>query len=168
VGFLIATAAVIFVWFYLWRTVPGYEQRMSGQAPFFARFGGIRSERAAVRGMLISGALAGLAGAIEVLGVNRQIVAGFSSGLGFDGVLVAILGQAHPIGVFLVAMWFAGIRLGSQIGLQITTNIPRELGGGILALIILFVSARSLFSDIINLFRNSFGAGRGIPKEDKA
>ncbi|MCC7163368.1 MAG: ABC transporter permease [Anaerolineae bacterium] len=168
VGFLIAVAATIFVWFFLWRTVPGYEQRMSGQAPFFARFGGIRSERAAIRGMLISGALAGLAGAIEVLGVNRQIVAGFSSGLGFDGVLVAILGQAHPLGVFLVAILFAGIRLGSQIGLQITTNIPRELGGGILALIILFVSARSLFGDVINLFRNSFGTGRGIPKEDKA
>jgi simple sugar transport system permease protein len=167
-GFLIAVAATIFVWFFLWRTVPGYEQRMSGQAPFFARYGGIRSARAAIRGMLISGALAGLAGGIEVLGVNRQIVAGFSSGLGFDGVLVAILGQAHPLGVFLVAILFAGIRLGAQIGLQITTNIPRELGGGILALIILFVSARALFGDIINLFRNSFGAGRGIPKEDKA
>src|SRR5581483_7302363 len=168
VGFLIAVAAVIFVWFYLWRTVPGYEQRMSGQAPFFARYGGIRSERAAIRGMLISGALAGLAGGIEVLGVNRQIVAGFSSGLGFDGVLVAILGQAHPLGVFLVAILFAGIRLGAELGLQITTNIPRELGGGILALIILFVAARSLFSDVINLFRNAFGAGRGIPREDKA
>jgi len=167
-GFLIAVAAVIFVWFYLWRTVPGYEQRMSGQAPFFARFGGIRSARSAIRGMLFSGALAGLAGGIEVLGVSHQVVAGFSTGLGFDGVLVAILGQAHPLGVFLVAILFAGIRLGAQIGLQITTNIPRELGGGILALIILFVAARSLFGDIINLFRNSFGAGRGIPKEDKA
>ncbi len=168
VGFLIAVAAVIFVWVYLWRTVPGYEQRMSGQAPFFARYGGIRSERAAIRGMLLSGALAGLAGGIEVLGVNHQIVQGYSSGLGFDGVLVAILGQAHPLGVFLVAILFAGIRLGAQIGLQITTNIPRELGGGILALIILFVAARSLFSDVINLFRNAFGAGRGIPREDKA
>lgn len=168
VGFLIAIVAVLFVWVYLWRTVPGYEQRMSGQAPFFAQYGGIRSNRAAIRGMLFSGALAGLAGAIEVLGVRHQIVQGFSSGLGLDGVLVAILGQAHPVGVFLVAILFAGIRLGAQIGLQITANIPRELGGGILALIILFVAARSLFSDIINLFRNSFGAGRGIPKEDKA
>lgn len=167
VGFVIAVIAVIFVWVYLWRSAAGYEQRMSGQAPLFARFGGIRSGQAAIRGMLFSGALAGLAGSIEILGVSRQMGQSYV-GLGFDGVLVAILGQAHPIGVFLVAILFAGIRLGAQIGLQITTNIPRELGGGILALIILFVAARSLFGDVINLFRKSFGAGRGIPKEDKA
>lgn len=168
VGFLIAVAAVALVWIYLWRTAGGYEQRMSGQAPLFARFGGIRSGRAAIRGMMFSGALAGLAGAIQVLGVSGQITAGYSSGLGFDGVLVAILGQAHPVGVFLVAILFAGIRLGAEIGLQITTSIPRELGGGILALIILFVAARSLFGDIINFFRNTFRGGRGIPRESTA
>ncbi len=149
VGFLLAIGAVVLVWIYLWRSVAGYEQRMAGQAPGFARFGGIRSGRAAIRGMLVSGALAGVAGAIEVLGVHHQVLQGFSVGLGFDGVLVAILGQVHPVGVLLVAVLFAGIRLGAQIGLQITTNIPRELGGGILALIILFVSARSLYTDLL-------------------
>ncbi len=153
VGFLLALAAVFLVWLYLWRSVAGYEQRMSGQAPVFAKYGGIRSERAAIRGMLFSGALAGIAGAVEVLGVNRQIVQGYSSGLGFDGVLVAILGQVHPLGVMLVSILFAGIRLGAQIGLQITTSIPRELGGGILALIILFVSARTFYSDTLSWFR---------------
>lgn len=145
VGFILALATAVVVYIYLWRSVPGYEQRMSGQAPSFARFGGIRSERAAVRAMVIAGALAGMAGAIEVLGVHRRLVQGFSTGLGFDGVMVAILGLLHPLGVVLVAIFFAGVRLGAQIGLQTAVQIPRELGGGIIALMILFVSASDLF-----------------------
>jgi ABC-type uncharacterized transport system permease subunit len=165
VGFVLAMAAVAFMWSYLWRSVPGYEQRMAGEAPGFARYGGIRSGRAALRGMLLSGALAGAAGAIEVLGVHHQVLQGFSVGLGFDGVLVAILGQIHPIGVLLVSVLFAGIRLGAQIGLQITTNIPRELGGGILALIILFVSARTLYTDLLAWVARITGRRAGPRKE---
>ena len=77
VGFILALGAAVLVYIYLWRSVPGYEQRMSGQAPFFARFGGIRSERAAVRAMVIAGALSGLAGSIEILGVHRRLVRAF-------------------------------------------------------------------------------------------
>ena len=59
--------------------------------------------------------------------------------------MVAILGLVHPLGVVLVAIFFAGVRLGAQIGLQATVQIPRELGGGIIALMILFVAASDLF-----------------------
>lgn len=145
VGFLLALAAAVVVYVYLWRGTAGYEQRMSGQAPFFARFGGIRNESAAVRSMVIAGALSGMAGAIEVLGVHRRLVQDFSIGLGFDGLMVAILGLLHPLGVVLVAIFFAGVRLGAQIGLQTTVGIPRELGGGIIALMILFVAASDLY-----------------------
>jgi simple sugar transport system permease protein len=65
--------------------------------------------------------------------------------MGFDGLTAAILGQVHPVGVFIVAIFFAGVRQGAQVGLQFTTNIPRELGGGIIALMILFVAADKLF-----------------------
>ncbi len=149
VGFILALIAAVAVYIYLWRSVPGYEQRMSGQAPFFARFGGIRNERAAVRAMVLAGALSGMAGAIEVLGVHRRMVQGFSTGLGFDGLMVAILGLLHPLGVVLVAIFFAGVRLGAQIGLQSAVNIPRELGGGIIALMILFVAASDLYRGFI-------------------
>jgi simple sugar transport system permease protein len=74
VGFVIALLAVLFVYIYLWRSVPGYEQRMAGQSKLFALFGGIPSDRAAIRAMLVSGALAGLAGSIEILGVHRRIM----------------------------------------------------------------------------------------------
>ncbi|MCJ7625316.1 MAG: ABC transporter permease [Anaerolineaceae bacterium] len=144
-GFVIAIGAAILVYIYLWRTSAGYEQRMSGQAPRFAKFGGILNEKVAIRSMIISGALAGMAGAIEVLGVNHRIMTGYSVGLGFDGLSVAILGQAHPIGAVIVAILIAGVRLGAQIGLQIQLGIPRELGGAIISFIILFVAADQFF-----------------------
>ena len=145
VGFILALAAAVLVYIYLWRSVPGYEQRMAGQAPRFARYGGITSGRAAIRGMVLSGALSGMAGAIEILGVHRRLLPGFSTGLGFDGLMVAILGLVHPVGVVLVAIFFAGVRLGAQIGLQTAVHIPRELGGGIISLMILFVAASSFY-----------------------
>ncbi len=145
IGFAIALLAALGVYLYLWRSSFGYEQRMAGEASRFALFGGIRNDQAAIRGMFISGALAGLAGAIEVLGVHYRINQDFSLGLGFDGLAVAILGQVHPVGVVLVAILFAGVRLGAQLGLQFSFGIPRELGGGIIALVILFVAAAQFY-----------------------
>lgn len=145
VGFILALITALLTYLYLWRSKPGYEQRMAGQAPLFARYGGIPSSRAAIRGMVLSGAVSGLAGAIEILGVHRRLLQGFSAGLGFDGLMVAILGRVHPLGVLLVSILFAGVRLGAQIGLQTTVRIPRELGGGIIALIILFVAGEQFY-----------------------
>ena len=170
IGFVLALLAAALVFIYLWRSSPGYEQRMAGQAPFFARFGGVPSARAAIRGMLISGALAGLAGAIQALGVHYRMLDGFSAGLGFDGLTAAILGQVHPVGTVVVAIFFAGLRQGAQIGLQLTSKVPRELGGGIIALMILFVAADMLYRRRIE----SAGAlwrrlrGRKTPLEESA
>ncbi len=145
VGFIVALLATALIAVYLWRTAPGYEERMAGQAPFFARFGGVPSDRAAIRGMFFSGSLSGLAGAIQALGVHYRMLDGFSAGLGFDGLTAAILGQVHPIGTSVVAIFFAGLRQGAQVGLQFSANVPRELGGGIIALMILFVAADQLY-----------------------
>lgn len=150
VGFVIAVIAVIIVFIYLWRTKSGYEQRMAGQSKKFALYGGIRSDKSAIRAMLISGALAGLAGAIEVMGVHRRIMTGFSTGLGFDGLTAAILGQTHPFGVFIVSILFAGLKLGAQLGLQLKLGIPRELGGTIIGFIILFIAARKFYENNID------------------
>lgn len=156
VGFVIAVAAVILVYIYLWKTKSGYEQRMAGQAPRFALFGGVSNKKAAIRAMIISGALAGLAGSIEVLGVHRRIMTGFSVGLGFEGMTAAILGQTHPFGVFIVAILIAGVKLGAQLGLQLKLGIPRELGGTIIGFIILFVAARKFFENNIERLRGWF------------
>ncbi len=153
IGFVIAIVVAIAVYFFLWRSTSGYEQRMAGQAPFFAKFGGIKNDKIAIRGMVISGAICGLAGAIEILGVNRRIMTGYSTGLGFDGLSVAILGQTHPLGVVIVAIIFAGLRLGAQLGLQLSLGIPRELGGGMIAIMILFVAAGQLYVSLIESVR---------------
>jgi general nucleoside transport system permease protein len=144
-GFVIAVAAVIVIYIYLWKTKKGYEQRMAGQAGRFAQYGGIPSDKSAIRAMMISGALAGLAGGIELLGVHRRLMGGFSVGLGFNGLTAAILGQTHPLGVFIVSILFAGLNLGAQLGLQLRLGIPRELGGTIIGFIILFIAARKFY-----------------------
>jgi simple sugar transport system permease protein len=139
VGIILAILAAILVAVYLYRSTAGYEQRMTRGSRLFARFGGIPSERVAIRAMLISGALSGLAGAIQILGVERRVVDGFAgAGMGFDGVLVAILAQESIVGIFIVGMFFAGLELGS-VNLQFG-DIPRQLGGIIIAFIILFRS----------------------------
>lgn len=156
VGFVIAIVTAAIVLIYLSRTKAGYEQRMAGQSRRFALFGGIPSDKAAIRAMIISGALAGLAGATEVLGVHRRIMSGFSTGLGFDGLTAAILGQTHPVGVVIVTILFAGLKLGAQLGLQTQVKIPRELGGTIIGFIILFVAARKFYENNIEAIRKYF------------
>ncbi len=139
IGIILALIAALLVGFYLWRTIGGYEQRMTRGSRLFARFGGIPGDQAALRAMLISGALSGLAGAIQILGVERRVVDGFAaSGLGFDGVLVAILARESIFGIILVGIFFAGLEQGA-VNLQFG-NLPRQLGGIIIAFIILFNS----------------------------
>ncbi len=68
---------------------------------------------------------------------------GFSTGLGFDGLLVSILGGGHPLGVFVAATFIAGLRQGA-LTLEWSSSIPRQLGGGIIALIILLIASKSM------------------------
>ena len=148
-GILLALLAAAAVYVYLFRLTPGYEQRMAGQAPLFAKFGGVRESRAVILGMAISGGLAGLAGGVEVLGVHYRFITVFSGGGGFDGVAVALLGQDHPLGVALASVLLAGVRLGATNGLQLKSRVPRELGGAMIAMMILFVSSERLYRGLI-------------------
>jgi general nucleoside transport system permease protein len=168
VGVLIALAAVVLVWFYLRRMTAGYEQRMTRGSSLFARFGGISTDRAALRAMLISGALSGIAGAIAILGVERRVVDGFAiSGVGFEGVLVAILAKESIIGILLVAPFIAGLNLGAT-NLQYG-DIPRQLGGIIIAFIILFSAMEDFIrSRISALFRWRPARSRPAPDGEGA
>src|SRR5690606_11103118 len=124
IGILIALVAAVLIWFYLNRTTAGYEQRMTQGSRRFALFGGIPSEKAALRAMLISGALSGLAGSIMILGVELRMIDGFwLSGTGFDGVMVAILARESIMGIVLVAGLFSGLNQGA-INLQFA-DLPR-------------------------------------------
>jgi simple sugar transport system permease protein len=143
-GFLWALGAAAMVTILLWYSAAGYEQRMVGQAPAFARHGGQNRIRAVLGAMFLSGAMAGLAGSVEVLGVHYRYITNFSADANFDGVMVALLGQSHPLGVLLAGIFVGGIRLGSLNGLLIQAGIPRELGNAILAVMTIFMAAPHL------------------------
>jgi simple sugar transport system permease protein len=169
VSFVIAILLVILSYLYIWKTPGGYEMRMVGKAPLFARYGGIKSDRVILRTMFLGGGIAGLAGCMEILGNYHRIMTGFSSGLGFDGLSVAMLGGSHPFGVMLVAILLAGIRQGAQLGLQINLKIPRELGGVLIALIIFFVATENVYKPVVertcqkasDFFQRSYKTLRG-------
>ncbi|MCA9881359.1 MAG: ABC transporter permease [Anaerolineae bacterium] len=165
VGIIIAVIAAILLWFYIWRSTAGYEQRMTQGSRLFARFGGIPTDRAIIRAMLISGALSGIAGAIQILGVERRMVDGFVlSGTGFDGVLIAVLARESIVAIFFVAILYSGLQLGS-INLQFG-NIPRQLGGMIISLIILFTAMEDYFRSLIARIRLRLFGVRQIINED--
>ncbi|WP_430867661.1 ABC transporter permease [Demequina aurantiaca] len=141
-GFGLAIIACAAVWFHLNRTTAGFEQRMSGGANLFARYSGMAPKKAVIRAGLIGGALAGLGGGVQVLGVNYRVIEGFSDGTGFIGLTAAILGGVSAIGAGIAGTLYAGITVGAVNGLQIQMGVPREIGSTVLALMIVFVAAQ--------------------------
>ncbi len=139
-GFFIALAAALILYIFLWHTSSGLEVRMNANAPRFALYGGMPVHKPVLLAMLISGALAGLAGGIEVLGVHYQFISNFSAVNDFDGLIVAFAGHLHPAGVVFFALLLGGLRTGSITGLQIYSGIPRELGSALIALMLIFVA----------------------------
>jgi len=95
--------------------------------------------------MGLGGALAGLAGAVEVLGVHYHYVASFSAVNDFDGLIVAFAGGLHPFGVILLSVLLGGLRSGAIVGLQIRSGIPRELGGALIALLLIFSAMHKFY-----------------------
>ena len=116
------------------------EIRANAGAPRFALYGGMPVHRPVLLAMALSGALAGLAGGVEVLGVHYHFVSNFSAVNDFDGLIIAFSGQLHPAGVVLFAFLLGGLRTGSLVGLQIGSGIPRELGSALIAFMLIFVA----------------------------
>lgn len=131
------------VWFGLRRLVVGYEVRMVGTSPGFARASGIDPGRRQVAVMLLSGGLAGLAGAAQVGGVFHAFVSPFAANLGFNGVLVSLLVGNSPVGIPVGAGFVAALQSGA-ISMELTTTISRYIVGALTAIIIIFVAARRI------------------------
>jgi general nucleoside transport system permease protein len=139
-GIFVALAAATLIFLFLWRTTRGMEIRSHASAPRFALYGGMPVHTPVLLTMALSGALAGLAGGVEVLGVHYHFVSNFSAVNDFDGLIIAFAGQLHPAGVVLFALLLGGLRTGSLVGLQIGSGIPRELGSALIAFLLLFVA----------------------------
>jgi simple sugar transport system permease protein len=145
-GFLIALLAAAFAFVLLYRTPFGYEIRMAGHNPDFARFGGVAVPRVIMGAMVIGGALAGIGGAVQVLGFAHQYTTTFTSPQwGFTGVTVALLARLEPIGVVVAAILYALLEEGAQL-MANNTNVDQNIIAVVQGLIILFVTAQVTLS----------------------
>jgi simple sugar transport system permease protein len=140
VSFFIAIGVAILAYYILWKTNLGYEIRAVGYSPLAAEYGGISVAKNIVLAMIISGAFAGLVGTNEVMGYKYRWRQEIFTGLGFNGIAVALLGKNHPLGVVLAAVLFAILNYGGAIVNIFTEGrIPRELIMVLQAVIVIFV-----------------------------
>ena len=122
-------------WLLLFRSAAGLRLRAVGLAPEAARYAGVSPPREVVRVLLISGGIAGLAGAVEIAGVTARLFEGLSGGLGFTAIAVALLARLHPLAVIPAALFFASLATGSG-ALQRAAHVPKVLVQVIEALVI--------------------------------
>lgn len=142
-GIFVALLAAVVVWLVLKYTTLGYENRAVGYNPFAAETGGISVQWTIVKALCISGALAGLAGAVEVMGVHHRLFDQFSSGFGFTGIAVALLAKNHPIAVVPAAILFGALSAGGGT-MQLMADVPQKIILIVQALVIFFVAAEGI------------------------
>ena len=131
---------VILAYYTLQKTVLGYEIRAIGLNPLAAENGGINVKKGLILALVISGALAGVGGAGEILGVHKRFIDGFSPGYGWDGLAVALIGGLNPFGAFLAALLIGILRSGGMT-MNRVTGVPIDIVTILQALVILFVAA---------------------------
>jgi ABC-type uncharacterized transport system permease subunit len=147
-GIILVILAVIFVYWLLFRTTVGFEFRAAGLNPNAARYAGMRSGLIIVAVMALAGALAGLAGANQILGVLGRASPNFSGGVGFDAIALALLGRSHPVGVLLAGLLFGALQAGGR-QMQVLAGVSLDLIAIVQALIIIFIAAPMLVRAII-------------------
>jgi len=137
-GAIFALVMAVVVYILLWRTVLGYRIRAVGLNPDAARYAGIRVPVYQALALLLSGALAGLAGAVEVLGVSHRMMEGVSGGYGFSGIVAALFGKLHPLGAIPASVLFGSLLVGAD-KMQRAVQVPSALIDALNGLVVLFV-----------------------------
>jgi ABC-type uncharacterized transport system permease subunit len=147
-GIYIAGVMVVLVWFLLRKTIFGYELRAIGLNPTAAENAGININKGVIISMVLSGAIAGLGGAVEIMGVHKRFIDGFSPGYGWDGLAVALVGGLDPFGSMLASVLFGALRSGGMI-MSRGTGVPLDINILIQGLVILFVAAPTLIRNLL-------------------
>jgi simple sugar transport system permease protein len=143
VGLFIAIGAFLLVCFVLTRTTWGYRIRQVGQNPVFAEYAGIRARSTMIWGMIMSGALGGLAGSIEVMGIYGYFLDGFSRGIAMDGMLASLIAKNDLKMVPVLAFFLAVLKTGA-LGMERFTGVPKALVDSIIAVFILIAAMEGL------------------------
>lgn len=149
-GFLLSIIAAIIVWWLLWRTTIGFEIRTTGLNPNAAHYAGMRVSYTIILTMVISGFLAGLGGGVETQGVVYRYQPGFNVGLGFDGITIALLGQAHPLGVLPASILVGAMKAGAS-QMQFDAHVANEITDVIQALMLFFIAADIIVRKLIRV-----------------
>ena len=142
-GFILGTLLILAYILFFTKSTRGFEIKVSGVNPDFAKFSGISVNKVRISVMLMSGMVAGLAGAAEIMGVQGRFLSGFSPDFGTSGMLVALLGNSSGIGIYISAV-FMGILKAGSLTLERSAGVSRALAVVIQALIICFVSVKTL------------------------
>lgn len=158
-GALIALAMAVVAWILLWKTSLGFRIRAVGLNPRASRYSGIAVPVYETLALSIAGGFAGLAGAIEVIGVQHRLMDGLTSGYGFTGIVAALLGGLHPLGLIPASILFGGLLVGADM-MQRAVQVPSALVTAILGLVVLFVSGSALLTSRWTERRASAAAGR--------
>ena len=148
-GILIAVILAFLVYFLLWRTTLGYRIRAVGQSIFASRYAGIKVNRYIVIALLLSGAFAGLAGAIQVFGVNYRMITdgsatGFTGSAGFNGIVAALFGQLHPILSIPASILFGALLVGAN-SMQRVVQVPSALVTVLNGVVVVFVVSSEIW-----------------------
>lgn len=140
IAFPVAIIAGIVIFYFLFYTSPGFQLRAVGLNMTAAKVNGFNVKRYLLMSFVVSGAIAGLGGALELLGTQLRLINGFGAGYGFDGVAMALIASLHPLAGILVAIFFAALRVGSTT-MQTATGVPTSVSDIIQALVIVFTVA---------------------------
>src|SRR6266508_1942234 len=148
-GAFIAVILAILVYILLWRTTLGYRIRAVGQNPHASRYAGIKVPRYVVLALLFSGAFAGLAGAVQVYGVNYRMItdgssSGFTGSAGFNGIVAALFGQLHPIWAIPASVLFGALLVGAN-SMQRMMQVPSALVTALNGLVVVFVVSSEIW-----------------------
>jgi simple sugar transport system permease protein len=144
-GAILAVILAVAVYFFLWRTTIGYRIRAVGLNPDASRHSGINVPFNQALSLTLAGGFAGLAGAIEIMGVQHRLLDGITGGYGFTGIVAALLGGLHPLGVIPASILFGGLLVGAN-EMQRSVQVPSSLINVILGLVVLFVSGSAIWS----------------------
>ena len=131
-GLILALVLAVLVWLLMFKTTTGYKLRAAGSGARAARYGGINVAMYVTLAMAISGAFAGLAGAVELAGVHRRAIEGITNNYGFSGVVVALFGGLHPFGIIPASFFFGLLIYGSTFAatqLSVPANIVQVMQG---------------------------------------
>lgn len=163
-GIVVALLLGIAVWYFLFNTSKGFQLRAVGYNQTASSYNGLSVKRYMLAAFIVSGAIAGLGGACDILGTQFRLISGYGGGYGFDGVAIALIAQLHPIATMIVAYFFAVLRVGSTT-MQVGTGVPTSVIDIIQALVIIFAVAGSsmqylpkIRSFLVNLFEKKEAA----------